>query len=72
MWVLLSTLTLEIITDETIDYFLALLESIEFPGIYIGSSIKRGDTVLKNPEELVEIGKGVFEEGYKILKYLED
>ena len=72
MWVLLSTLTLEIITDETIDYFLALLENIEFQGIYICSSIKRGDTVLKNPEELVKIGKGVFEEGYKILRYLED
>jgi hypothetical protein len=71
IWILQSYITLEIINYETIDYFLMLLKKIEFPGIHIGLSIKRGDKVLQEPEKLISTGKQVFEEGYRILRYLE-
>jgi len=71
-WVPLSVLTLEIVTDETIDYILMLLKKIEFPGVHIGLSIKRGDEILKKPELLIEKGKNVIEEEYKVLKFLEN
>jgi len=64
-------LTLEIITDETIDYLLVLLKKIEFPGIHIGLIIKRGDKILQEPEKLIAVGKKVIEEEYKVLKFLE-
>jgi len=70
-WVPLSVLTLEFVTDETIDYILMLLKKVEFPGIHMGLSIKRGDEILKNPEKLIENGKKVIEEEYKVLKFLE-
>jgi len=70
-WISLAKLTLEIVTDETIDYILMMLKKIEFPGIHIGLSVKRSDKVLKDPEKLVQIGKKVIEEEYKVLKFLE-
>lgn len=70
-WVPLSVLTLEFVTDETIDYILMLLKKVEFPGIHMGLSIKRGDEILKKPELLIEKGKKVIEEEYKVLKFLE-
>jgi len=70
-WILKSMFTLEIITDETIDYFLMLLKKIEFPGIHMGPIIKRGDKVLQDPEKLIKIGKKVIEKEYKVLKFLE-
>ncbi|MBM3712287.1 MAG: hypothetical protein FJW56_02435 [Actinobacteria bacterium] len=70
-WILQSMLTLEIITDETIDYLLVLLKKIEFPGIHIGLIIKRGDKILQEPEKLIAVGKKVIEEEYKVLKFLE-
>lgn len=71
-WVPLAKLTLEIVTDETIDYLLMMLKKIEFPGIHLGLSINRSDKVLQEPEKLVQIGKKVIEEEYKVLKFLED
>ena len=70
-WVTLARLTLEIVSDETIDYLLMMLKKIEFPGIHLGLSIKRGNEVLQKPEELIGIGKKVIEEEYKVLKFLE-
>jgi|PersoiStandDraft_1058852.scaffolds.fasta_scaffold231091_2 hypothetical protein len=48
-----------------------LLENIEFPGIRLGISIKRGNGVLQKPEELIKFGKKFIEDGYKMLKFLE-
>ncbi len=70
-WILKSMLTLEIITDEVIDYFLMLLKKIEFPGIHMGLSIKRRGKILQDPKKLIAIGKKVIEEEYKVLKFLE-
>jgi hypothetical protein len=71
-WIPLAKLTLGIVTDETIDYLLMMLKKIEFPGIHLGLSIKRGNEVLQEPEKLIQIGKKVIEEEYKVLKFLED
>jgi hypothetical protein len=70
-WELLSDISLEIVRDETINFLLMLLENIEFPGIRLGISIKRGDDILKKPEELIKFGKKFIEDGYKMLKFLE-
>jgi len=71
-WVQLSVLSLEFVTDETIEYILMLLEKVEFPGIHMGLSIKRGDDILKNPEFLIEKCRQAIEEEYKLLKFLEN
>ncbi|MHB8280502.1 MAG: hypothetical protein ACYDIA_23080 [Candidatus Humimicrobiaceae bacterium] len=70
-WELLSDISLEIVRDETINFLLMLLENIEFPGIRLGISIKRGDDFLQKPEELTKFGKKFIEDGYKMLKFLE-
>ena len=71
-WEMFSDISLEIVRDETINFLLMLLENIEFPGIRLGISIKRGDGVLQKPEELIKFGKRFIEDGYKMLKFLED
>jgi len=48
-----------------------MLKKIDFPGIHLGLSIKRGDEILKDPERLIQTGKKVIEEEYKILRFLE-
>jgi len=65
-------ITLEIINYETVDYLLMLLKKIEFPGINMGLSIKRGNDILKDPEVLIEKGRQSIEEEYKLLKFLEN
>ena len=70
-WITLARLTLEIVTDETIDYLLMMLKKIEYPGVHFGLSIKRGDKILQEPEKLIQVGKRVIEEEYKVLKFLE-
>ena len=71
-WVQLAILSLEIVNYDTIDYIMMMLKKIEFPGIHIGISVKRTDHAIKKPEELVQIGKKVIEEQYKILKFYLD
>ena len=71
IWECLSDISLEIVKDETINFLLMLLENIEFPGIRLGISIKRGDSVLQKPEELIKFGKKFIEDGYKMLEFLE-
>jgi len=70
-WELLSNISLEIVRDETINFLLMLLENIEFPGIRLGISIKRGDNALQKSEELIKFGKKFIEDGYKMLEFLE-
>lgn len=70
-WELLSNISLEIVREETISFLLMLLENIEFPGICLGTNIKRGSDILQNPEELIKFGKKIIEDGYKMLKFLE-
>ena len=69
-WTQIADLSLETVTDTTIEHVLSLMENLSLSGLHIGTSFTRGSEIVKDKRKLISNGAKAIKKLESVFRFL--